>query len=54
MVEYIKTLKYYYHETTLNSFIYQESNFVHDGHPSVSGAKMWAKHLVQVLEKYYE
>ena len=54
MIEYIKTLKYYYHETTLHSFIYQESNRVFDGHPNALGAKMWAKHLVQVLEKYYE
>tara|TARA_B110001454_G_scaffold212286_1_gene228927 strand:- start:3749 stop:4645 length:897 start_codon:yes stop_codon:yes gene_type:complete len=59
MIEYMKTLKYYYHGTTLHTFIYHESKDgsfprLTDGHPNVLGAKMWAKHLVQVLEKYYE
>jgi len=59
LIDYVKTLKYYYHGTTLYTFIHKElkdGSFprLSDGHPNVLGAKMWAKHLVEVLEKCYE
>jgi len=59
LIDYVKTLKYYYHGTTLFTFIHKElkdGSFprLTDGHPNVLGAKMWAKHLVEVLEKCYE
>ena len=54
LIEYIKTLKYYYHGTTLFTFMYDSNNLVHEGHPNELGAKKWAKHLIEVLDKYYE
>ena len=53
LIEYIKTLKYYYHGTTLFTFMH-DFNLVHEGHPNELGAKKWAKHLIEVLDKYYE
>ena len=62
LIEYIKDLKYYHNSPTLHSFIttdrddglnsdYHEGN---QGHPNELGAKMWAKHLVKVLQEKFD
>ncbi len=62
LIEYIKDLKYYHSSPTLHSFIttdrddglnseYHEGN---QGHPNELGAKMWAKHLVKVLQEKFD
>ena len=60
LIDYIKDLKYYYTDITLWSFANtkadsEEYNKGNSGHPNELGAKMWAKHLTEVLkEKFSE
>ena len=53
-IDYIKGLKYYYHDTTLNKFCHARDNGDYhkgnDGHPNVLGAKMWALHLKNIIK----
>ena len=56
LIDYIKNIRNYYTDNTLHKFVhlteaYHKGN---NGHPNELGAKMWAKHLVEVLEKNYE
>jgi len=56
LLEYIKSLKYYYHDQVLFNFChFREDDSYHkgnDGHPNELGSKMWAKHLKGVIENY--
>jgi hypothetical protein len=60
LIDYIKDLRYYYTDITLWSFTNgnvdsDEYNKGNSGHPNELGAKMWAKHLTEVLkEKFSE
>lgn len=58
LIDYIKDLKYYYTDITLWSFANanvdsDEYNKGNSGHPNELGAKMWAKHLTEVLEEKF-
>lgn len=61
LIEYIKGLKYYHNSPTLLSFIIDRDNGLNSeyhegnqGHPNELGAKMWAKHLVNVLQEKFD
>jgi len=59
LIDYIKDLKYYHNSPTLYNFIHNRDNDDYykgnQGHPNELGAKMWAKHLTEVLkEKFSE
>ena len=58
LIDYIKDLKYYHNSPTLYNFIHNRDNDDYykgnQGHPNELGAKMWAKHLVGVLEEKFD
>ena len=53
LIDYVKSLKHYYNDTTLQSFCNKRKNDDYHkgngGHPNELGSKMWAKHLVKII-----